>query len=137
MSGQVHQRRTHYLGIINGIVFRIDGVADGAGGTIGLVSLETETMPTVKEIAAAPRTAAPAAQAALPLSGHVSSVVAETSGNRCGAAETVGEAHTGKAESPVTLFPRDGADPLRAGHPDLWNLLVAGTCLEGSTFRST
>ena len=51
------------------------------------------------------------------------------------------EAATGQASDQeqarhVRLFPRDGAEPLRAGHPDLWQLLVAGTCLEGSTFRS-
>jgi hypothetical protein len=34
------------------------------------------------------------------------------------------------------LFHRSGAEPLRAGHPDLWALLVTGTCLEGTSFKS-
>jgi hypothetical protein len=40
------------------------------------------------------------------------------------------------SKNDVKRFYRDGAEPLRAGHPDLWNLLVAGTCLEGSVFQA-
>jgi hypothetical protein len=32
------------------------------------------------------------------------------------------------------LFKRDSSDTLRAGHPDLWALLVAGTSLDGCSF---
>jgi hypothetical protein len=34
------------------------------------------------------------------------------------------------------LFKREGAEPLRAGHPDLWALLVRGTSLEGTSFQA-
>ena len=31
-------------------------------------------------------------------------------------------------------FSRESGFPLRAGHPDLWNLLTTGTCLEGTSY---
>jgi hypothetical protein len=96
-----------YLGIVNGIVFRIDSAVDNAGRTVGLVSLETDAAAASKGVAAAPLRRRPAVHAG-PL----------------------------RSADALNLFPRDGAEPLRAGHPDLWNLLVAGTCLEGSTFRT-
>jgi hypothetical protein len=126
-----------YLGIINGVVFRIDSTIDTAGRAVGLVSLETDAAAASKGVAAAPTKRRAAVHAGPSLSAGASSRVAETSATPSGAEETVHEAQAGKAESIVHLFPRDGAEPLRPGHPDLWNLLVAGTCLEGTTFRST
>jgi hypothetical protein len=136
MSGQVHQRHARYLGIINGIVFRIDSTVDSSGSSLELVSLEIGSVAGRKGYAAAQTIAPPAPHAERPLSPDASDVEADSSGDPFGAEETVDEAPGGKSESAAKPFARDGVEPLRAGHPDLWNLLVAGTCLEGSTFRS-
>ena len=136
MSGQFHQRQAHYLGIIIGIVFRIDSTIDKTGRSVGLVSLDMATAAASQGVAAAATIPPPPTQAEGPRSNDAS-VVSASSGGPSGAEEAVHVAQPGTLESEAKPFPRDGAEPLRAGHPDLWNLLVVGTCLEGSTFRST
>jgi hypothetical protein len=133
MSGQIQSGPTRYLGIINGIVYRIDSTVSPAGPAFGLVPLEIEPLPVGEGLATTEPMPPPPARPARRRSGHMSVAAAETSATPPG---TDDDARARKAEIAAALFPRDGAEPLRAGHPDLWNLLVAGTCLEGSSFRS-
>jgi hypothetical protein len=133
MSGQIQAGHTRYLGIINGIVYRIDSTVSPTGTAFGLVPLEMEPLPVGEGLATTQPMPPSAAPAARRRSVEMSVAAAETSETPSG---TDDDARARKAEIAAALFPRDGAEPLRAGHPDLWNLLVAGTCLEGSSFRS-
>jgi hypothetical protein len=130
MSGQTQDGLPQYLGIMNGIVYRIDTSSEEPGKKFGLVPLE------IQHCASSPDKAALSAYPASLLTALASSGVAKTS-----VTQSVSEASVKRAPAPevsfVTLFTRDGPEPLRAGHPDLWHLLVAGTCLEGSEFKST
>ena len=117
MSAHLSEQSFQYVGILNGVMYRIDPATG-------------RSMEPMSE-----------AQPFKAWSGN------ETSAQIGAALATMGSA---PAEAPVVeaivvervaavpsnLFPRSGAEPLRAGHPDLWALLVAGTCLEGSAYSA-
>jgi hypothetical protein len=136
VSGQIELPRTRYLGIINGVVYRIESNIDGSDRMFELVPLQDKPAGIVDPVA--PVSNRPPLPATLQsgISILAPSEVTGTAGGLANAQATVSEALVQKEETAVRLFPRDGAEPLRAGHPDLWALLVTGTCLDGSTFRS-
>jgi hypothetical protein len=131
VSAHISESGVEYVGIINGVTYRI-GPATGAipqsafartpfgvqpfSPTQWLIPIEppqpVTTSPDEARTAAAVQ--ADAAPAIDPL---------------------VDQARAEREARAAKLFKRDSAEPLRAGHPDLWALLVAGTCLEGSTFE--
>jgi hypothetical protein len=126
MSAHVTEQSFQYVGILNGVMYRIDpssgGPAEPMFGTQAFkkwynlddnkASAASNLMqPAVPQLSAAPVPAPTAAVA--------EAVIVER-----------------VAAPPSNLFPRSGAEPLRAGHPDLWALLVAGTCLEGCAYVS-
>ena len=123
MSASISEQTFQYVGILNGVMYRID---PATGRSI-------EPMPgsqpfkkwgdfTLDE-ASAPVDAAPLT------SDDASGMDIATA---IGAADQ--DVVVERMTAPSNLFPRSGAEPLRAGHPDLWALLVAGTCLEGTPF---
>jgi hypothetical protein len=121
MSAHVSAESFQYIGILDGVVYRIDP-SSGAPlePILGSQPFKMRSEPATGE-------ASPQISLARP------AVAAEPAI----AAPTVVEAASVERVVPVSnLFPRSGGEPLRAGHPDLWALLVAGTCLEGSNFRS-
>jgi hypothetical protein len=135
VSAQVREQSARYLGILNGKVYRISTNLDSSEKTLELVPFALQPPPTIEHCkpdetshssatdheAASPAVAPPPAVAS----------------RRVARAEPIDdEARAEKKERAARLFSREDSDPLPAGHPDLWNLLVAGTCLEGSTFRS-
>lgn len=132
MSAHISESGVEYVGIINGVTYRIgpgaNAISQGAFGRVPfgakpfsstqwLIPIEppqaVKTSPD--EACAATAVQAEAAPAIDPL---------------------VEQARAEREARAANLFKRDSAEPLRAGHPDLWNLLVAGTCLEGSSFES-
>jgi hypothetical protein len=120
MSAHISEQSFQYVGILNGVMYRIDPLS---GRSIEPIFA---SQPLTKWSDDAEEEAPAEVSLALP---NVSAEAAPTSEM---AAEEVCEDVV-----PVSnLFPRSGAEPLRAGHPDLWALLVAGTCLEGSEYRS-
>jgi hypothetical protein len=121
MSAHTSEQSFQYIGILNGVMYRIDPSSGRSLEPLpgsqpfrqqpdrpvdGLSSHFDAPVPVVRPAPAAP---------ASPVAETVSIAVAVT---------------------PSNLFHRSGAEPLRAGHPDLWALLVAGTCLEGTSFKS-
>ena len=130
MSGQTRDGLTQYLGIINGIVYRIDNSPEEPGKKLGLVPLDLQHLGGSSDKAAL--SAYPAA---------LLTALASSGAAKAPDSPRVAEAKLATAPalegSLVTQFPREGPEPLRAGHPDLWRLLVTGTCLEGNTFKST
>jgi hypothetical protein len=121
MSVSISEQSFQYVGILNGVMYRIDPLSGR--------SLEPmfESHPLEKwsdqpknELSAYIAAAAPV-------------VSAEPARKEAAVAETVAVERIAVSSN---LFPRSGAEPLRAGHPDLWALLVSGTCLEGSAFSS-
>jgi hypothetical protein len=134
VRAHVSEPNTQYLGILNGVTYRIDLESGDSARIFGRASINVQAPEIVEgltqtetghSVAAAqvacPVTAPSAAASHAPVSGKEAIV------------DTV------RADGGVratTLFKREGGEPLRAGHPDLWRLLVAGTCLEGTTFQS-
>ncbi len=135
MSAHVSQPKAEYLGILNGVVYRLDTEAAGSGRLFGLVPFK------VQSPALAERFAVRHAEVEVTARSDAGTPDVDASTDAglpplLSAEASLDGAVNAKAEAVTTLFKRDGAEPLRAGHPDLWNLLVAGTCLAGSTFRS-
>jgi hypothetical protein len=128
VSGQIGQGLTSYLGIINGTLYRIDGAMDPSWKLLELVPLKIQSTPVDAHLATV-LNGPPLSALAFPAEG-------EGSPRLTGKEAPVKKALVQKDESAVRLFAREGAEPLRAGHPDLWHLLVAGTCLAGGTFKS-
>jgi hypothetical protein len=122
MSGQIQTQPAQYVGIINGIVYRIDCNKGRAGETVELVPLALDAKALDGRLARSENR-----QAADLVSNNQDPAATDA---------IVADAPDHKPAQGFVLFTRDGPEPLRAGHPDLWRLLVAGTCLEGSTFRS-
>jgi hypothetical protein len=122
MSVSVSEQSFQYVGILNGVMYRIDP-SSGQSLTPMFEAEPFKQWPKFgRDEALAPAT--PAVPAI-----SITEPAVETP-----AADQVVKAEQAAAVS--NLFPRSGAEPLRAGHPDLWALLVAGTCLEGSSFSS-
>lgn len=132
MSVHISGSGVEYVGIINGVTYRIDPSANALSqGIFGqmpfgmqpfsstkwLTPIEPSQTATTELHETPPATAAPTdATPALDL--------------------LVEQARAEREARAVRLFKRESGEPLRAGHPDLWALLVAGTCLEGSVFQS-
>ena len=123
MSAHVSQPSFQYIGILNGVTYRIDP----SSGVMfkQIVELDRSDLPSFTSDKAA-KSLSPDVAAALTAASPDVTPVAVT------AAEEVPE----RVAKLSTLFPRSGGEPLRAGHPDLWALLVAGTCLEGTEFSA-
>jgi hypothetical protein len=135
VSGQVREQSARYLGILNGKVYRISTNKDSSEKTLELVPFALQPPATIEDCepdqtshpSAADHEATPPAVAPTPA----------VAPRRVARREPIDdEARAQQKERAARLFSREDSDPLPAGHPDLWNLLVAGTCLEGSTFRS-
>ncbi len=123
MSAQISEQTSQfYVGTLNGVTYRIGPGAMTPGGKLfALEPFEGMPMP-VADRSAAPRAATPAAP--------------ETPAPIATVETTAGTAPVERATAAATLFKREGAEPLRAGHPDLWALLVSGTSLEGTSFQA-
>jgi hypothetical protein len=129
VSAHIRESAVEYVGIINGVTYRIgpgaDAMSQGAFGRVPFgVRPFTATQWLIPMEPPQPAEAAPDEAAAV----------------QADAAPAVDplveQARAEREERAAKLFKRDSAEPLRAGHPDLWALLVAGTCLEGSSFES-
>jgi hypothetical protein len=142
VSAQISEQTSQfYVGTLNGVMYRIRPGAMTPGGK--LFALEPFEAPSSRTLltpvgrveappasvagrsAAQPDAAAPALETARETA--TTDVAGET-----GAPSLMAERVTAAA----TLFKREGAEPLRAGHPDLWALLVRGTSLEGTSFQA-
>jgi hypothetical protein len=135
VSAQVREQSTRYLGILNGKLYRLSTNLDSSEKTLELVPFALQPPGTIEDCEPDQTSHPPAAnhEAALPAVAPPPAVALR----RVARAEPIDdEARAEKKERAAKLFSREDSDPLPAGHPDLWNLLVAGTCLEGSTFRS-
>ncbi len=123
MSAQISEQISQfYVGTLNGVTYRIGPGAMTPGGKLyALEPFEGMSKP-VSGRPAAPRAAtATAPETPAPMA------TVETSAR---------SAPVERARAAATLFKREGAEPLRAGHPDLWALLVCGTSLEGTSFQA-
>jgi hypothetical protein len=136
VSGQVDEQSSRYLGILNGVMYRINMDTGNSGRTFELVPFELQPAATA-EGGEPDATMPPLAVDLEAVAAAVAPSVAVASRRVARAQPIIDVARAEKKERTAKLFNRDDGDPLRAGHPDLWNLLVAGTCLEGSTFEST
>jgi hypothetical protein len=121
MSVSIGEQSFQYVGILNGVMYRID---PSTGRSVEPM-FGSQPLKTWSDFV---RDEAPSSvRAALVTVTEELETVAEP------AIEAVS---IERIAVPSNLFPRSGGEPLRAGHPDLWALLVAGTCLEGSQFTS-
>jgi hypothetical protein len=121
MSLSVSDQSFQYVGILNGVMYRID---PATGRSLEPI-FESEPLKAWPNY--------PAAEVSAPAAAALPTISAEPAARTAPAVEA---APMERIAEPSNLFPRSGAEPLRAGHPDLWALLVAGTCLEGSAFSS-
>jgi hypothetical protein len=121
MSLSVSDQSFQYVGILNGVMYRID---PATGRSLEPLS-EAEPFKRWSGYTGA--------GVAAPVAAPQPAICADPVVHVAPVAEA---APIERITMPSNLFPRSGAEPLRAGHPDLWALIVAGTCLEGSTFSS-
>lgn len=124
MSASISEQSFQYVGILNGVMYRIDpSTGRSIEPMFGLQPSNDWADFTREEPSA--------------LVGGALQVAHEAPAVETAADAGVDDAVVllGRVAAPSNLFPRSGAEPLRAGHPDLWALLVAGTCLEGTPFR--
>jgi len=124
------QNADFYVGTLNGVMYRIRPGALAPGGT--MFSLEPIDRPAPAPV----RSREPIdIRSAVVLRDRAATEVSPQA--PCApASDPIPD--NGRAEreaAAAKLFKRDGAEPLRAGHPDLWALLVRGTSLDGTTFR--
>jgi hypothetical protein len=128
VSGQIRVQAAQYVGIINGVVYRIDSNMSLSGERVELVPLQVQSIALNERIAP------------LETVRRQPNMLDAWPAAIDGSDTTKTPPDPADDQEPVNdfrLFTREGPEPLRAGHPDLWHLLVAGTCLEGTTFRST
>jgi hypothetical protein len=128
VSAQVSQQGFQYFGILNGVTYRIDPASGGLFKP--MFGLDSWKMPATPPTPAA----APKSEASPGVT--VASAAAREQAEAVATVAAVEESPVEKTARPSNLFPRSGGEPLRAGHPDLWALLVAGTCLEGSEYSA-
>lgn len=122
VSAQISQQNFQYCGILNGVAYRIDPASGGSFKP--MFEVEFWRMP------AGPAVSTPAPVVSVASAAAI--VEAEAAESLAAAAAEAARAE--RIARHANLFPRSGGEPLRAGHPDLWALLVAGTCLEGSEY---
>ncbi len=135
MSSNIAESSTGYFGIINGIMYRIDAITGSSERMSGLAPLEIPRAPVANHSLSG-TSRYPLAENPVPPPPTAASSVAPRACRLACLQPIAEETRREREERAAALFDRDGAEPLRAGHPDLWNLLVTGTCLEGSTFHS-
>jgi hypothetical protein len=132
-SDKCHEQSARYLGVLNGVWYGMDANLDSSGGIFKLAQQDIPSPAVARLMPGMAR-----ASVATPRE-PVSAVVGPPDEDRVEDwpfFETGAEDEDSETlEKPVKPFYRESAEPLRAGHPDLWNLLVAGTCLEGSIFQ--
>ena len=136
MSGQTGCESIEYCGVINGIVYRFTNNVADSETVFEIAPLGINSAAVGESLLASLDNALASGSSEIRLPLATGSTTAEDTDSPPPAEATVEPAVIQEQELPVRLFAREGAEPLRAGHPDLWRLLVAGTCLEGSTFRS-
>ena len=136
MSGQIRQGFTGYLGIINGVVYQIDSALHTSWRPLDLVPAGLQSNALNARLANHVNERPVSAHLDAPLSAPAPSAKARDSTGLIVKRATVERVPVQKDETKAGLFIRESAEPLRAGHPDLWHLLIAGTCLEGNAFRS-
>ena len=117
MSAHVSEQSFQYVGILNGVMYRIDP----ATGRSMEPMFGTQPFKT---------------WSGTETSAQIGTALANMGADAAPVAVAEAVVIERVAAVPSTLFPRSGAEPLRAGHPDLWALLVAGTSLEGSTYTA-
>jgi hypothetical protein len=133
LSDECREPRPQYVGVLNGVWYRMDAGKHTSGGVFRLAP---EDMPPP---AVAARLLPGLSTHSFPTHAKPEPMVVALSGSLdaaddAPAAVMIAAQGTESQERAVKPFQRESAEPLRAGHPDLWNLLVAGTSLEGSTF---
>jgi hypothetical protein len=113
LSNRCDEKSAQYVGVLNGVVYRLDADMNICG-------------PVFRQ---APQDVPPASVRAARPTPAAAIVV------QCPPAATPADDGNFEDLDPASRpFHRESADPLRAGHPDLWHLLIAGTCLEGSPY---
>ena len=137
MSGQTGCESMEYCGVINGIVYRFSNNVADSETVFEIAPLGIKSVAVGEALLASLDNALASGSSEIRLPLASGSGTPEDTDSPPPAEATAGPAVIQEQELPVRLFAREGAEPLRAGHPDLWRLLVAGTCLEGSTFRSS
>jgi hypothetical protein len=123
VSAQISQQNFQYCGILNGVAYGIDPASGGSFKP--MFEVESWRMPM------APAVGKPAPD--VTVASEAASSEAETA-ETMAAAAAAEMVRAERIARTANLFPRSGGEPLRAGHPDLWALLVVGTCLEGSEY---
>jgi hypothetical protein len=132
-SDKCRENSAEYICVLNGVWYRMN--ADMSGAAFKLVP---EDLPPPAETVSALQVTKrrPPAMRLEPVPTTGSSPRAASFEDSTDDGKNIRCGASGMQENAVKVFNRDGAEPLRAGHPDLWHLLVAGTCLEGTTFQS-
>ncbi len=133
LSDECQEPRAQYVGVLNGVWYRMDAGKSISGGGFRLAP---DDMPPP---AVAAHLISGLSAQSFPTHAKPEPIVVALSGSLDAAdgvpvAEMTAGQGTEGLEKAVKPFQRESAEPLRAGHPDLWNLLVAGTPLEGSVF---
>jgi hypothetical protein len=136
VSGQIRQGFTGYLGIINGVVYQIDSTLHTSWRPLEVLPVELQSNALHARLANPLNERPLSAHPDAPLSAPAPSEKTGGTSGLIGKRATVERVPVQKDEATTRLFTREGAESLRAGHPDLWHLLIAGTCLEGSAFKS-
>jgi hypothetical protein len=134
LSSKSNEQSRQYIGVLNGVWYRMDADENSTGG---LCRLDPKDLPPSAKIPAISGTNRYSQSAHSNLSQEIISEA--RNGNfqdKVVQRTNVDDLASELSKNDVKRFYRDGAEPLRAGHPDLWNLLVAGTCLEGSVFQA-
>jgi hypothetical protein len=128
VSAQISEQTSQfYVGTLNGVMYRIGPGAMTPGGKLfalepfEALSVPVAARPAIQRDATPPGAEAPVPETPAPVA--ASETIARTT-------------QPERATAAVTLFKREGAEPLRAGHPDLWALLVRGTSLDGTSFQA-
>jgi hypothetical protein len=134
LSDKCHERSFQYVVVLNGVWHGLDATMGSSGALFEIDRQNLQPpLPKARLETATKRRSFCVRSKPLP-------AVAASPGTVDGAdpaAQSLGgnQAEPERQASAAKLFHRDSADPLRAGHPDLWNLLVTGTCLEGSPYK--
>jgi len=133
-SDKCHEQSPRYVGVLNGVWYRMDANIDNSGGVFKLAQQDLPS-PAVARLMPG-MTPCSVAVPREPASTVESPPKADYVEERPTTETSIEDGGVERPDKPVRPFYRDSAEPLRAGHPDLWNLLVAGTCLEGSVFQA-
>jgi hypothetical protein len=132
-SDKCHAQSARYLGVLNGVWYGMDANSDSSGGIFKLSQQDVPSPAVARLMPGMARSSVAAPRE--PVSAVVEPPEADDVEDWPVSETGVEDEGSETPEKPVKPFYRESAEPLRAGHPDLWNLLVAGTCLEGSIFQ--